>query len=461
MTNEIKVRPFGLRDKFGYMFGDFGNDFTFILSSMLLMKFYTDVMGVDAKIIGLMMLVSKILDAFTDIAMGQIVDRSNATKKGKFLPWIKRIAGPVALASVLMYPVWFQNMSMTFKIIWMFGSYFMWGSIFYTAINIPYGSMASAITFSPEERTQLSTFRSVGATLASLFIGIVTPYVVYYKNELGHTVMSGTRTTLFAFLCSVLAVLCYAFCYALTTERVKIKKDVSKFSIISIFSNMFSSRALIGLILISIGGLIGLLTVGTMNNYLYPNYFSNAGAMAWASILGTGITLTMATIAPKMAAKYGKKELVTIGSLLSGAAMLIAYFLQIQNVLVFLVFVAVMGVGNAFFGLLCWAMIVDIIDDLEIKNGNRNDGTIYASYSFARKLSQAAAAGLTGYLLSFVGYTVKTQNDPTVVKGIYNIATLLPAAMYIFMALIAAFVYNLDKTKVNNNAQILQNKHNN
>ena len=85
MSNPTK-KPFGMADKVGYMFGDFGNDFTFILSSMFLMKFYTDVMGVSAALVGVMMMVARIVDAFTDVAMGQIVDRSKTTGKGKFLP---------------------------------------------------------------------------------------------------------------------------------------------------------------------------------------------------------------------------------------------------------------------------------------------------------------------------------------------------------------------------------------
>ena len=121
-----------MRDKIGYMFGDFGNDFTFILSSTFLMKFYTDVMGVSAAIVGLMMMVARFVDAFTDVTMGQIADRSRPTAKGKFLPWIKRMCGPVALASFLMYAVWFKDMPMAFKIVWMFGTYLLWGSICYT-----------------------------------------------------------------------------------------------------------------------------------------------------------------------------------------------------------------------------------------------------------------------------------------------------------------------------------------
>ncbi|MGN1156520.1 MAG: MFS transporter, partial [Agathobacter sp.] len=139
------IRTFGIRDKVGYMFGDFANDFTFVLATLFLMKFYTDVMGISAGLVGAMMMLVKFVDAFTDVAMGQIVDRSPRTPKGKFAPWIRRMCGPVALASFLMYATWFKDMPMGFKIVWMFFTYLLWGSVCYTSVNIPYGSMASAI----------------------------------------------------------------------------------------------------------------------------------------------------------------------------------------------------------------------------------------------------------------------------------------------------------------------------
>ena len=133
-SQETREIPFGMRDRLGYMFGDFGNDFTFLLSSMFLMKFYTDVMGVSAALVGAMMMIARIVDAFTDVTMGQSCDRSRPGKKGKFTPWLRRMCGPVALASFLMYAVWFKDMPMGFKVFWMFFTYLLWGSICYTGI---------------------------------------------------------------------------------------------------------------------------------------------------------------------------------------------------------------------------------------------------------------------------------------------------------------------------------------
>ena len=85
-NREMKEKPFGIRDKLGYLFGDFGNDFTFILSSSFLLKFYTDVMGVEAGVVGIIMMIARFVDAFTDVTMGRICDRSPNTRHGKFKP---------------------------------------------------------------------------------------------------------------------------------------------------------------------------------------------------------------------------------------------------------------------------------------------------------------------------------------------------------------------------------------
>ena len=145
MSEKKNVRPFGFKDKLGYMFGDFGNDFTFILSSSFMLKFYTDVMGIGAGVVGTLMMAARFVDAFTDVTMGQIVDRSKPTKDGKFKPWIRRMCGPVAISSFLVFQGGFADMPYVFKLVWMVVTYLLWGSIFYTSINIPYGSMASAV----------------------------------------------------------------------------------------------------------------------------------------------------------------------------------------------------------------------------------------------------------------------------------------------------------------------------
>jgi GPH family glycoside/pentoside/hexuronide:cation symporter len=453
-----KKRPFGWADRIGYAFGDFGNDFTFILSSMFLMKFYTDIMGVSAAIVGIMMMVARFVDAITDVTMGQIADRSPETAKGKFAPWLRRMCGPVAVASFLMYAIWLKNMPMTVKVIWMFATYLLWGSVCYTGINIPYGSMASAISAEPKDRASLSTWRSIGATLAGTAVGVILPMIVYYRDAAGRTKFNGEKMMIAAAVCSVLAVICYLLCYFLTTERVKIEAVEGKFSFVDLVKTTVANRSMIGIILAAWFLLIAQLTLGSMANYIYPFYFNNAGVISSTNLINTVVTLVLSVFATQLSMKIGRREVGIVSSLIGAAALIVAFVLRTRSVQTWLILYSICYIGLAMFNLIVWAMITDVIDDIEVKRGERRDGAVYSVYSFARKLGQAASSGVTGILLSAIGYTTITATSPSVVNGIYNITCLVPAIGFIGLALMLIFVYPLSKKKVEENARFLADK---
>ena len=346
------TKKFGMVDKLGYMFGDFGNDLTFILSSMMLMKFYSDVMGVSVALVGTMMMVARFVDAFTDVAMGQIVDRSRPGKKGKFLPWIRRMCGPVAVASFLMYASWFQDMSMGFKIGWMFVTYLLWGSVFYTSINIPYGSMASALSADPKERAQLSSFRTIGATIAGSVIGIVLPLIVYYQDEAGNQILSGPKTTLAAGIFSVGAVICYLLCYFMSTERVKVEQKTEKFNFKELVKGLVTNKALVGIVICSILMLLVQLTMQSMSTYVYPNYFGNVQAQSVAGVVGLVMTLLLSTVVVKLQVKMGRKELAIAGSLFGAVIFFITWLTHTKNAWLYVGLYALAYLGLAAFSLI-------------------------------------------------------------------------------------------------------------
>lgn len=451
MSEKNNVRPFGFKDKIGYMFGDFGNDFTFILSSSYMLKFYTDVMGIHAGVVGVLMMAARFVDAFTDVAMGQIVDRSKPTKDGKFKPWLRRMCGPVAISSFLVFQSGFANMPYLFKVVWMIVTYILWGSIFYTSINIPYGSMASAISADAKDRASLSTWRSIGSTLASLVIGVGTPLFAY-ETVNGNTILSGNRMTIIAGVFSVMAVICYMLCFKLATERVEVPQNNTKFNFGDLMKSLVTNRSLIGIIAAAILLLLVMLTMQGMNAYLFPNFNGNVAAQSVAALAGSLVMLVVcAPLATKLSAKYGKKELA-IGSCLFGAVVyLICWVLKPENPYTYVVFYVVANIGVGFFNMVIWAMITDVIDDAEVKNGVREDGTIYSVYSFARKLGQALSSGMIGALLSVIGYSAATAFNPEVVNGIFNMTCIIPAIGFVGIALVLMFLYPLSKNRVEAN----------
>ncbi len=456
------VRPFGTRDKVGYLFGDFGNDFTFILSSSFLLKFYTDVMGVSAAVVGTVMMLARFVDGFTDVAMGRICDCSRMTAHGKFKPWIIRMSGPVAVASFLIYQSGFADRSMGFKILWLAVTYILWGSVFYTAVNIPYGSMASAISAEPGDRQSLSTFRSMGSALAGLIVGAGVPLLAYDKVG-DNTVLNGPRFTLIAGVFSVLAILCYILCYRMTTERIRdmVSADErERNSIGDMLRNAAKNKALISIIVASIIMLLAQLTLQSMANYIYPNYYGNTTAQSASTLVMVISMFIAAAIAKPLASKYGKAEISVVSNLLAAAVSVLLFFYRPENVWVYVLLTSIGWFGLGIFTMVSWALITDVIDYSELKNGIREDGAVYALYSFARKLGQAASAGLTGILLSMVGYSQATAFEPDVLRGIYSISALVPGVGFLLLAIVLWFWYPLHKSEVEKNVEALRRKHN-
>ena len=109
--------------------------------------------------------------------------------------------------------------------------------------------------------------------------------------------------------------------------------------------------------------------------------------------------------------------------------------------------------------LIVWEFITDIIDYQEIHTGKREDGTVYAVYSFARKVGQALAGGLGGFVLTAIGYVseASAQTDE-VGERIYTVATLIPGVCYLLVFLIMFFAYPLSKRVVEKNTEILREK---
>ena len=127
-------------------------------------------------------------------------------------------------------------------------------------------------------------------------------------------------------------------------------------------------------------------------------------------------------------------------------------------------------IGIGFFNTVIWAMITDVIDDAEVKNKVREDGTVYSLYSFARKLGQALSSGLVGTILAAIGYQAQLMHNPqgaeqiarraVILDRIFQMSCLIPAIGLFIVAMILLFVYPLSKKRVNENIAELEKRRN-
>jgi len=449
-------RPFGLSDKLGYLFGDFGNDFFFILVSSFLMVYYTDIFNISAATVGLMFLIARLWDAVADVMWGRFIDMRKPGKHGKFKPWIFRMSFPLVISGVLMF-VKIPGMSDGFYLAYAFVTYLVWGTL-YSTVNIPYGSMASVITSDPVERTTLSTFRTMGAMLASLIINVVGPLILFVNNE-----ADPDRFLMAAIMFGILSIACYMACYKFSTERIAMKETQAKnLNLGKTLKGLLKNKPLLSILAASLTFMMLTMLVGAANVYLFKDYFGNASVLSMAGLIQAVAVFVAIPLAKPLVARFGKKEVASAGMLLAGVVYLLLYFLPNLTAIQFIAVSAVGMFGFAFFNIVVWAFVTDVIDYHEYLTGLREDGTVYSVYSFARKVGQAIAGGIGGMVIGAVGYnaTLETQTE-SVLDGIYALGTLVPAVVYLLIFFILVFLYPLNKQRTNQLATNLAEKRKN
>mgnify|MGYP003498779287 CR=1 FL=1 len=437
------MRPFGMRDKLGYLFGDFGNDFFFLLVSSFLMVYYTDVYGLSAAWVGGLFLIARLWDAFADITWGRFIDTREPSKNGKFRPWVLRMSFPLVITGVLMF-VHIPGMSTGFYEAYAFVTYIVWGTL-YSTVNIPYGSMASVMTDDPVERASLSTFRTIGATLAGLIINAVGPMIVFVDNK-----ADADGFFMAAVIFGILAITCYIGCYKFTTERIVAPTgSTEKMDLKTTLKGLGKNKPLITILTVSLLFMMNMMLIGSVNVYLFKDYFSSAATLSFVSIAQTAAVLLVAPFMTKLASKFGKKEVSIVGLTIASAVYFLLYFLKDIDAMTFVIILFFANIGYALFNTVIWAFVTDVIDFQEYLTAQREDGTVYSVYSFARKVGQAVAGGIGGFAIAAVGYNsaLEVQTEQAL-NGIHMLATLVPALVYLSCLLILIFFYPLNKKRL-------------
>lgn len=440
MKNEKELRPFGMRDKIGYAFGDMGCNFSFQLVSSYMYLFYTQCIGLSAKHWAWIIIVSKVWDAVNDVLIGSLVDRTRISKKSKFMPWISIGSVVLVVFSIMIFtPV--SNFSQIGKILWCLGSYCLW-SVAYTMINVPYGSLHSVITEDPKQRTTLSTFRSIGAALPAVLV-MILPKLVYKDN-----VLSANSLFIVTIVFSIAAFFAFFGLRKMVTERVVREDKVEKVSYISTVKSYFTNRAMVGITIATVAVVIFYNSSMSVNNLVFQFYFNDAEKASLAMIASYLPLVAFMPFASNIVAKVGKKKLLTISGLVSIIAGIVMLVLPItpdfKGIIIYVVGLMFVNTGCCVFQIIVWAIVADCIEDSYRKKGVREEGSLYALYSFFRKLAQGIGSALVALSLSSVGYiessAVQTAEVSANIKNLYIILLIIGLAI---MTASMKFIYNI------------------
>lgn len=445
------------KDKIGYAMGDMGGLLTFGLVSAFLNMFYTDILGISAGKITVLMIVARVWDAINDPMWGSFIDSRKPTKYGRFRPYILWASFPMAVAAFLMF-FKIPGLSDNQYLIYAYVTYIFYGMM-YTGVNIPYGSLASVITDDETERSSLSMWRSVGAGLGGLPAQILLPLVVYSTvvnaDNTTAKVLDANKLSFAVAILAVLSIFIYIAHFKMTKERIQLPptQKQSDYNVLNTIKVLLKNKPFLTLCAISMLLICFQMYTQTVYNYLFKNYYEKPGLY---SIVTICTYLPMALFLPfmsKLIKKFGKKEICAVGLGFSAAVNILMYLLRFtplaDNPYVFLVLVFFSGAGQTFLVLEVWALVMDVIDYQELLSGRREEGTSYSFYSFTRKLGQTIAGAGASAILGVIGYNGKlaTQSDEVLTK-LFDAATIIPAIILAIMFVLMAFCYKLTKSEV-------------
>lgn len=455
----------GIKEAMGYMLGDAGNLFVLTYVSSFLKVFYTDVLLITPGNVATLFLVTRLWDAINDPLWGGIVAKRPPSKDGKFRPYLKWVAIPVAVAQLLcFYNITRHTDNTVIILVFAYITYIAFGMM-YTGINVPFGSLASVITDDPDGRTLLSTFRSIGGGIGGAAPLLLAPFIIYSKKpdpeNPSQTVNVANANGMFYFAAAmcICAIIFYLACYATTKERVK-SEAKPNINMKEAYKGMFKSRPFI--VLAITGVLIsGQLQFASLNQYLYKNYFVNTNLSVLGTVAQYLPMALMILVTPKLSKKFGKKELAGFGSMFAAIAAVLCFLLRGHfkpnsdtfTTVVFMAVLFIIGFGYSFVSITNWAVVADVIDYQFVKTGIKSESAIYAVYTFSRKLGQTIAdyGGLM-LLDRYAHYDVNKMANagyvPEVSDKILFICTLIPAITYTLIWLLYKFAYPLTKERL-------------
>ena len=449
MAAQNKTRPFGMRDYFGYAMGDFGCNMSFALITNYLMLFYTQYVGLELKDWAWIIIVGKVWDAINDPLIGGMVDNVSIGKGSKFMPWITIGGSSLIIFTTLSFmPI--ASMSYIFKVIYCLAIYCIW-SVAYTMANVPYGALHSCITNDPSKRTNLSTFRSIGAGLAQV-LTMLLPLIVYDKD---HNLI-GLRMVYVALVCSAIGFAGFMLVRLLVTERVAAEAHdkTDKMSYLKAIKGFFTNRPLLAITAVSFAQVICFMSMSTVNVIIFQSYFHNTKILAAANIVPYLPLVVLMPFIGKITKKIGKKKLVVIASSISLVAGIISCFIPMDptatsSLIIYMGVLMLLYTSNAVFTIILWAMVVDCIDYQYEKTGSRDEGSRYALFSFFRKLAQGLGSALSAGLLAVCGYVESLGANQTAQTAL-NIKNMYLIVMTVGVALtvdVTQFVYNINKDR--------------
>ena len=381
----------GMEKWLGYLAGPCGALLFNAVMATYLNVYYTDVLGLGGLFLVVFPVISKVIDAITNVIMGYVIDRTR-TKQGKARPWLLLSAPLVAVTGVLLFVVPSGNDIL--QIAWVMISYNLYYSVAYTIYNMSHNLMVPLSTRNTAQRGVLAVFNNISTIMMSgIVVALVFPMAIMPAL--------GTSKGLWIAVMSVLACISLPLVlveYYFTKERVTAessgqeeKKIPFALQLKAIFTDKYMLLLLGYILLYTLTSQLKNVALPYYCNYVLGTY-SDGITQTLVSVLG-GIPMGIGIFAVwPLAKKFGKKNVTVAGFVIYAVGSAVCW-LAPTNLPVVLVGQFIKNIGGLPCAYVFMALFADALDNLEWKNGFRCDGIAMSAYSV---IITAAAGLVTG-----------------------------------------------------------------
>ena len=440
--NKKQIRPFGVKDEIGYVFGDMAGSFVNLFVDAYFLIFCTSVLGISAGWMGTLFLVARLWDAINDPIMGSFPDRWMIGKSGdKFKPWIKIFMIPLALSGVLCFlNVPLEGIALHAYVAF---AYVLYG-MSYTGTSMSFGAMASVVSDDPIQRSKLSRARSIGGTIVGIVGLSIVPVVCFDKQSN----ILPERFTLIAVIFGVLSIISYFVLLNFTQERIRQNSEkAEKFNYGKVLKATVHNRPLIGVMVATLGSMLFITGSNQVRSYIFKEYYARTDVMSIISLATIPILVICFPLVPKLVAKFGKKATLMAAIVSSTIFSVIPVVMEIKNVYIYSALVVLGTIGQTVFTMLIWALVTDCLDYREWKFNERSDGSMYSLYTFSRKIGSTIASTGVSFGLAAIGFVSGSNVVQTAeaVNGIYFLVNIIPVVTCILELVGVGLIFNLNK----------------
>lgn len=430
-------------NKVGYGSGDMAGNVVYSFLSSFIMIYLTNIVGLNAGIVGTLIAVSKLFDGVTDIFFGAMIDKTKS-RLGKARPWMlyAYIGCAVTLIANFAIPT---NMGKFAQYAWFFIAYTLLNAVFFTANNIAYAALVALVTKNSKERVEMGSWRFIFAFSTVLIIQSVT---VKFVQILGGGAYAWKVVAIvFAIVGVIVNTISVFSVKELPEEELNgdgvVDDEIEKYGLVEAAKLLFSNKYYI---MISVTYIIQQTYSAMLNMGIYYMTYvllneDLYAVFSWAINIPLIIALI---ITPTLVAKWkGLYKLNIVGyAIATVGRALVVVAAYMHSVPLMILFTAVSSFGQGPWQGDMGAVVANCSEYTYLTKGKRIDGTMYSCTSFGTKLGGGIGTALTGWLLAASGFNGEVVTQSASCLNILHF-------MYLWFPVILALIITFIMTKMN------------